>query len=370
MKKTSDEDIQNVCNQKNLLFVSRFIQNEQTYVECICDKHYQPYKFKISYRNLRDLKHSCSKCAGKNLTTEDIVYRVSQVNETVEIIGEYKNMRTPILTRCKLCNNVWSANVVSLCQGSGCNLCKKSRPKKEHSVFVEQLANIQPNLEVISEYLGDKELISYKCLMDGYIGRAKAGNLLTLNTKCACCSKKEMHDKQCMSHDEFVDRLKIANPDIKSIDTYYNYNTKMRFVCVKHNIYFEQLAGVALKGCRGCSKCVGSKGERQIGAVLDSLNINYIPQYRFDDCVDKKTLPFDFYLPKYNTAIEYQGEQHYKAVVFGSINKDGANANLKNTQKHDSIKKSFCDNHNIQLITIPYWEYNNIEYILKEKFCV
>lgn len=370
MYKTSDSDIQSLCIKKDLTFISRFIKNEQTYVRCICDKHYQPYEFEISYRNLKNLKHSCPKCSGKNLSTQDIIYKISQINDTVEIIGEYVNMKTPILTRCKLCNNVWNANVVSLCQGSGCKLCKKSKPKKEHEEFVAQLKKVQPNLDVISVYNGDKNLITYKCSIDGYIGEAKAGNLLSLNTKCTCCSRKKLHDKQCISQEEFIERLKIANPNILPLDLYYNYNTKMKFVCLKHNTYFEQLTSSALQGKCGCSKCASSKGEKEIEMILKILNIDYLTQFRFNDCVDKKPLPFDFYLPNYNMTIEYQGEQHYKPVCFHSISKQQANFNLLKVQEHDKIKRDYCFNHNIQLLEIPYWDFENIKTILKEKLCI
>ena len=45
---------------------------------------------------------------------------------------------------------------------------------------------------------------------------------------------------------------------------------------------------------------------------MNSKNIIFLPQHRFKDCVDKIPLPFDFYLPDYNTCIEFNGIQHYK----------------------------------------------------------
>lgn len=48
-----------------------------------------------------------------------------------------------------------------------------------------------------------------------------------------------------------------------------------------------------------------SHGEICVQKYLDSNNINYITQQKFDDCRDKLPLPFDFYLPDYNVCIEY-----------------------------------------------------------------
>ena len=95
--------------------------------------------------------------------------------------------------------------------------------------------------------------------------------------------------------------------------------------------------------------------------VVHNNNIQYISQYRFDDCKNIRTLPFDFYLPDYNTCIEYDGELHYKAVDYF-----GGDEALSNTQFRDDIKTQYCLNNNIRLIRIPYWEFNNIDKILSE----
>ena len=49
-------------------------------------------------------------------------------------------------------------------------------------------------------------------------------------------------------------------------------------------------------------------------AVLDQYNIEYITEKTFSDLKDKKVLPVDIYLPKYNTVIECQGAQHFRFV--------------------------------------------------------
>jgi very-short-patch-repair endonuclease len=67
-----------------------------------------------------------------------------------------------------------------------------------------------------------------------------------------------------------------------------------------------------------------------------------------------RKLPFDFYIPEFNMCIEYDGEQHFKAVdYFGG--EDG----LKIRQIHDRIKTDYCNSNNILLLRIRYDE--NIE---------
>ena len=71
---------------------------------------------------------------------------------------------------------------------------------------------------------------------------------------------------------------------------------------------------------------------------------------RFIDCIDKRPLSFDFYVPQCNTCIEYQGIQHYKPVE-----RFGGEEQFIIQQKHDMIKKEYCAKNNINLIEIPYW---------------
>ena len=59
--------------------------------------------------------------------------------------------------------------------------------------------------------------------------------------------------------------------------------------------------------------------------------------------------------------IEYNGEQHYNP-----IEKWGGEEKLIIQQERDARKKQYCEEHNIPLLVIPYWEYDNInlEYIM------
>ena len=75
-----------------------------------------------------------------------------------------------------------------------------------------------------------------------------------------------------------------------------------------------------------------------------------------------RPLPFDFYLPDYNTCIEYDGIQHFEVVdYFGGL--DG----FITTKIRDTIKNEYCKSKNIKLIRIPYWGFDNIENILKKE---
>ena len=72
-------------------------------------------------------------------------------------------------------------------------------------------------------------------------------------------------------------------------------------------------------------------------------------EFKFKDCLHIKELRFDFYIPKDNICIEYQGKQHYEPIDhFGGLDK------FNELIKRDKIKKEYCENNNILLIIIKY----------------
>jgi len=84
---------------------------------------------------------------------------------------------------------------------------------------------------------------------------------------------------------------------------------------------------------------------------LQQNKINFIAQYKFGNCKNKRLLSFDFYLPKNNAVIECNGSQHYFSNdLFGS--------NLTSQQTNDNIKKQYCEKNKILFIELPYWVYN------------
>jgi hypothetical protein len=128
-----------------------------------------------------------------------------------------------------------------------------------------------------------------------------------------------------------------------------NLSSKIKIICEEHGV-FEQNAQNHMNGS-GCPKCKLSKNENRIKMFFDENNILYESQKMFDGCKYKRKLKFDFYLPEYNTCIEYDGEQHFKKYRFEKNNKK-----LLVRQLRDQIKNEYCENNNINIIRIRYDE--------------
>ncbi len=98
---------------------------------------------------------------------------------------------------------------------------------------------------------------------------------------------------------------------------------------------------------------------------INKYNKNYyIYQKEFDGLLGLKNgnLSYDFYIPKLNLLIEYQGEQHEKYIPgFHKSKKD-----FENQLKHDRRKCEYAKKHSINLLEIWYYDFYNIKEILEK----
>jgi very-short-patch-repair endonuclease len=113
--------------------------------------------------------------------------------------------------------------------------------------------------------------------------------------------------------------------------------------------------------CDDCAKSVSSI-EKKTKAWLDEHNINYTRQYRFDDCRNILSLPFDFYIEDKNLVIEVDGEGHYHIAHFNQCSYESAHKTFELTKYNDNIKTRYCIERGIKLLRIPYWAYQNDDY--------
>lgn len=169
---------------------------------------------------------------------------------------------------------------------------------------------------------------------------------------------KRGHTKSCgCMIDEYIDSLKIdiigkVFGHLTVIEEVKIPNQKRRMVkclCDCGNMHIcavTDLTSFHTASC-GCDK--RSKGEQIIKNFLEENKILYIPQKRFEDCKNKRKLPFDFYLPNQNICIEYDGYQH-----FHPVKEWGGEEMFLMRQMNDKIKDNYCKSNGINLIRIPY----------------
>lgn len=224
----------------------------------------------------------------------------------------------------------------------------------------KKVKEVNPSVEIIGQYTTQKEKILVGCNVCNYQWYTPAGVILGGHS-CPKCSHAQGASKIKKSRDVFVKELSATNPNIQILGDYINDSTKVKCKCCKCNQEWNATPNNLLRGS-GCPSCNISKGENKISTYLTDRKISFIQQYCFNDCADKRKLPFDFYLPQNNTAVEYDGQLHYMSIDYF-----GGDEQLKNRKRLDNIKTSYCQANGIKLIRIPYWEFDNIESILEKE---
>ena len=109
---------------------------------------------------------------------------------------------------------------------------------------------------------------------------------------------------------------------------------------------------------KSCGHCNYSIGEEVIEKILLENNINFERQKTFKDCKNIFPLRFDFYLPKFNILIEYDGIQHFQYKENSDWN---TKENYEKMKINDNIKNQWCIKNNQPLIRIPYTHLEKIK---------
>lgn len=103
--------------------------------------------------------------------------------------------------------------------------------------------------------------------------------------------------------------------------------------------------------------------EQKIELFLMQNQVRFIAEYYTAYCYNWKTqhlLYFDFYLPDYNAAIEFDGMHHFKPIY--------GDDQLKAQRYKDYRKDKYCKERGIKLLRIPYWHSKDFEDIITRWF--
>ena len=204
---------------------------------------------------------------------------------------------------------------------------------------------------------------NYICKCEcGTIRSVFGGSLRQGVSKSCGCLKSELTKARFRENaEEQVGKqfglLTVIEPLLKEDNYYYRCNCE----CGNETI----VLGKRLFSGETCScGCINSKANTLMDKILTRLNIPFEREYKFEDCCDKRPLPFDFAL--FNRQgeliglIENNGSQHYSAR--------GTQWNtperLVYIQKHDYIKQKFAEDNKIPLLIIPYQYFDELEKFL------
>lgn len=304
------------------------------------------------------------KCAhikrGNKLRIDEEEVKKLFKNNGCELLSEYKNSRTPVKYKC-VCGEKSEITVSEFKRGTRCIECgrKKAKDTKEEKYqYSEEFQRLfeEEGYEMLELYKGAKNKILLKC-PKGHEKSMKPANFKTGN-RCGECSEKRKK-----TFEEVKERFEEENYIMISTE-YVEAFSKLEVVCPKgHEV---EISWDNFNQGKRCGICKESKGEKRIAEYLVHNAITYERQQTFDDCKDKRKLPFDFAIFNENKdiiqLIEYDGHQHFQPIDFF-----GGEKAFKLAKKHDKIKTKYCKKKKIPLLRIRYWEFEQIEEILNER---
>jgi hypothetical protein len=326
-------------------------------IKIICNEHGEFFQRASAHID----GQGCMECRLKNRRTglDDFLKRSVEIHGNkynYSLVTEYKNYLTKVNIICKK-HGIFQINPEHhLNRKQGCAECKKLGLE----AFIEKSKLVHGDKYDYSlvKYTNNKEKITIICKEHGEFLVSPSDHMSGYNC-VKCRNNKYKNTKQ-----DIINRFNLKHGckyNYDKIEEYNNNKDKITIVCYLHGDFTQKINSHL--GGQGCPICKESKGEIEITNFLKNNKINYLPQHKFENCKNINQLSFDFYLPKLNICIEYNGKQHYEPIeFFGGINK--FNQQIIN----DKIKKEYCHNNNIPLIIIKYNE--NVNDILDEKLLV
>lgn len=261
-----------------------------------------------------------------------------------EKVSFLSNSKRIIKWQCSLCGRVHEEEERNYTRRDIKCVCQKNKKR------IEEMNNILLEKKYLFLYQREdsykttktgaidvKKPIFVKCLNCGKESYEYYHNLRTEHKRCNCNENKTF-TMNC-STEEFIEKWHFLNRQYFSLlegEEYVNRNTKYKIKCKSCGKEDIRWGITLIDGPIKCKYCnLGSKYELIIGSILSNIGIDYIREYQVK--IDDSFYRFDFFLPKYNIIIEYNGEQHYKPFEYF-----GGEEKLQKTIHSDEVKKEYC----------------------------
>lgn len=129
--------------------------------------------------------------------------------------------------------------------------------KKTHEVYLLEVAQKNPSVEVLGVYNGNKVKILHRCKICGHKWEVKPIHIIQ-GHKCPQCAKIQRATSHTMSHNDFVCRVNKIYPNIKIVGQYINTHHPIEVQCLicGHN-WTPNASQLLIRGHggTGCKQC-------------------------------------------------------------------------------------------------------------------
>ena len=278
----------------------------------------------------------------------------------------YINQLTKVCIICPKHGEFWQSPKQHL-RGQGCQKCgidkllnsrikpnkrKKRVDNRTTESFKNELKEIYGDLYDLSkvEYKNARTKVKIICSIHGEFERLPCD--LLKGESCQKCSRERIKNKNRDTLEKCISDFEKVHHGLYTYEhvNYINSSTNVLITCRKHGD-FPCTPANHKKG-RGCPICKAENNVYEerlyhfLKTFIDEKEI--IRQYKAKWLTENKSL--DFFIAKYNIAIEHQGSQHYYKMRY----ENDTNCKLERRIHNDKVKYEECINNNVNIFYFTY----------------
>ena len=293
-------------------------------------------------------------------TLQSFEEKANSLTEDSITILEFNGVKKPVKFVCNKCKKEQEVKRGEVLLRKGkkyqCQFCHnpKEHIRKENFNKVKYLCEQKQYIELVTfPEVGVN--CTFKCTRCGKVFNREYGRFLKNPTCPSCDTNRQTNlntwwEKFSQNHNK--DDYEVLEPE-KWAGTHKN-------ILIRHKcgfIWKAKPCNLYFNHCPKCNRKI-SNGEKFIMKWLEEKNIYFEWQYQIRPW-NKKWLYLDFYLPKQNIAIEYQGLQHEKPIQGWNPER------FEKRKNNDEIKRQYCKDKGITLYEIPYGKNQSIKEYLE-----
>lgn len=186
-----------------------------------------------------------------------IKQHLEENNRTVDLLSTvYKNTKSKLLWKCKVCDHQWDTKWELVKSGCGCPDCAGNIPFTYQQVVTtisEQGFEVLPENKP-EEFKNSESHLKVRCLKDGYEWSGPVYSLMK-GLGCRRCSNKEVYTFESMKNKV---ESKINATVISSEEDYINVREKISLKCNNHQTIWESTPDKIFRG-QGCPDCANER---------------------------------------------------------------------------------------------------------------
>lgn len=207
----------------------------------------------------------------KKKTTSQFKNQVASINPNIEVIGEYTGARNKIGCKCKICGCTWEPLATNVLKGQGCPGCAKANAGKQFIVPEESFRK-----KLYDKFGGTISLLDEytKATSPMRYKCNRCGNVIScssgINIFYTNGCKVCNGIRTRYTPDEFRDIVESYGK-VHVIGEFKNSDTKIRVKCNKCEYEYDADPYLVSHGC-GCRKCA----DKQHGLALRKSHEQFI----------------------------------------------------------------------------------------------